>query len=66
MPGRLTGAASLNFNNGKDYAAATAVSGAAYSPVLNFEAVAKGAAITLLFKEWVDVETPATDSFDTR
>ncbi|MBM4342626.1 MAG: hypothetical protein FJ100_04535 [Deltaproteobacteria bacterium] len=59
-PSTLT-ASTLNFNNGVDYKGT--VKGWALSPVVNMEAVTTGAA-TLVWKEWVSVET--SDSFDLR
>jgi hypothetical protein len=65
-PVAFSGKSSLNFNNGTNFSASTAVSGNALSPVLNFEGLAKGTPITLSFKEWIDVETPATNTYDRR
>ncbi len=57
-PGAVQGN-SLNFNNGKNYDNG-AVSGLALSPVINLTQVKPGAPITLLWKEWVDVEVDAS------
>ncbi len=63
-PGKLTGAASLNFNNGTNYDAGTAVSGSGLGKFFVDATAFKGTQMTVSFYSYSDVE--ANNIYDKR